>query len=185
MSAANVRSRSRGWQPVLPASARPSAARYVLAGYRFVVSLASERRGPQNRTGCHPLNSTRASWLTSSRQFFSKAHKRRKRCEFRFEVRLGSVAARVELSEPGADARRTGARPSRLGGEPNSTRVTDSGDLAKQARRPHAKANSAQRPRPGVDKYLARGARLTAEGPSRRVVGRGKSPEPRQEETGG
>ena len=89
------------------------------------------------------------------------------------------------MKPPGADARRTGARPSRLGGEPNSTRVTDSGDLAKQARRPHAKANSAQRPRPGVDKYLARGARLTAEGPSRRVVGRGKSPEPRQEETGG
>ena len=89
------------------------------------------------------------------------------------------------MKPPGADARRTGARPSRLGGEPNSTRVTDSGDLAKQARRPHAKATSAQRPRPGVDKYLARGARLTAEGPSRRVVGRGKSPEPRQEETGG
>ena len=89
------------------------------------------------------------------------------------------------MKPSGADARRTGARPSRLGGEPNSTRVSDSGDLAKQARRPHAKATSAQRPRPGVDKYLARGARLTAEGPSRRVVGRGKSPEPRQEETGG
>ena len=34
-----------------------SSPRYFLAGYRFVVSLASERRGPQNRTD--PIRSTR------------------------------------------------------------------------------------------------------------------------------
>ena len=78
--------RPQGCAPILRLGATPRPAQ--IATFRF----SPLGYGPEL---------ARASWLTSSRQFFSKAHKRRKRCEFRFEVRLGSVAARVELSEPG------------------------------------------------------------------------------------